>query len=266
LSLPSEGKALDIEASLGKFPRKKLRLINGRPVIGEPSGGYIQSSLDYTVKTRRKNSSARSFLNELKNRKRIKQDNRKRSRLYQRLISGIQFARYRNEKIRFMTLTSSPDSDPSQINRHFENLVKRIRRKFGRNSFEYCKIRTPEGQGGVIHCLFRGVYIPQSWLSDNWNIIHKASIVDIREMYGERGIASYLMGYLGHHSEYHMGFSRRWVFPGFVREWKRIKRYFLRFFYFYGWSFRQSINAAVEHFKKILYWIAIDPFYITSKK
>lgn len=137
--------------------------------------------------------------------------------------------------------------------------MKRIRRRYG--LFEYCKIRTPEGQGGVIHCCFRGKYIPQKWLSEQWQEIHGAKIVDIRELYGDKGIASYLMGYLGHHSNYHMGFSRYWVFPGFVREWTRIKRYFLRFFYFYGWTLEQVIGQAVAHFKNLLYWVATDPFY-----
>ena len=77
-------------------------------------------------------------------------------------------------------------------------------------------------------------------------------------MYGERGIASYLMGYLGHHTEYHMGFSRHWVFPGFVHEWKRIKRYFLWFFYFYGWSLKRAIVAAVVQFRFLLYQVALS--------
>lgn len=105
-----------------------------------------------------------------------------------------------------MSLTSSPQSDPSLVNRYFEVLVKRIRRMFP--MFEYCKIRTPEGQGGLIHCVFRGPFIPQSWLSEQWNEIQCAPIVDIQALYGDRGIASYLLGYIGHHSEYSMGFSR----------------------------------------------------------
>jgi len=237
----------------------KQRTRRGRVVIGEFSAGRIQTSLDHIVKTRRSRQRAKIFLNMLKNRKREKQRRRKRGRLYQRLMSGIQFANYKKRKLRFMTLTSSPSSNTSLINRHYEILVKRIRRKFG--EFEYCKIRTPEGQGGVIHCCFRGSFIPQKWLSKQWEEIHGAPITDIRLMYGERGIASYLMGYLGHHSEYHMGFSRHWVFPGFIREWNRLKRYFLRFFHFYGWSLRQAMDQAVYNFKQLLYWVASDPFY-----
>jgi len=145
-------------------PRKVLRTHRGRVVIGEFSGGYVQTSLDYTVKTRRGNNWVRSLLNKLKNKRREETRSRKRARLYQRLMSGIQFAQYRNERLRFMTLTSSPESNPDLLNRHFEVLVKRIRRKFG--LFEYCKIRTPESQGGVIHCCFRGKFIPQKWLSE----------------------------------------------------------------------------------------------------
>ena len=167
---------------------KKLRVRNGHVVIGEASGGYLQTSLDYTIKTHRIDNWARSFLNQLKNRKRERERGRKCGRLYQRLMCGIQFANYNGQRLRFMSLTSSPQSDPSKVNRHFEVLVKRIRRRFP--LFEYCKIRTPEGSGGVIHCVFRGPFIPQSWLSEQWNEIHSAHIVDIRVLYGDRGIAS----------------------------------------------------------------------------
>ncbi|MCW4049283.1 MAG: hypothetical protein NWE89_06045 [Candidatus Bathyarchaeota archaeon] len=110
--------------------------------------------------------------------------------------------------------------------------------------------------------LYRGTFIPHSWLSEQWKDIHGAPNVFIQLMRGHGSrIANYFLSYLGHHSEFRLGYSRNWVVPGFVREWTRIKRYYLRFFYFYGWSFRRAIDAAVFHFKKLLHWIALDPFY-----
>lgn len=192
--------------------------------------------------------------------RRNRQRKRKRGRLYNRILSGVQLAHYKKQHIRVITLTSSTESEVSFINRHCEVLIKRIRRKFGK--FEYCKILTPEGQGGVIHLLYRGSYIPHSWLSEQWSDIHCAPNVLIQFLRGNANrVAGYFMGYLGHHSEFRLGYSRNWIFSGFVREWTRIKRYYLRFFYFYGWSLRQAIDAAVFHLKKLLHWIASDPFY-----
>ena len=242
---------------------KQLRIRNGRVVIGEFSGGYIQTSLDTTVKSRRERTSRneiKSFWNKLKNKRRDRQRARKRGRLYNRILSGVQLAQYKNQHLRVMTLTSSPKSDILAVNQHFEILKKRIRRKFP--EFEYCKIETPEGCGAVIHLLYRGCYIPQKWLSKQWNEIHSAPNVYLQYLRGNpKRVANYFLGYLGHHSEFRLGYSHNWVFRGFVREWTRIKRYFLRFFYFYGWEFKQAINAAVFHLKKVLYWIASDPFY-----
>lgn len=142
-------------------------------------------------------------------------------------------------------------------------LRKRIERKY--RKIEFCKTETPEGQGGVIHMLYRGSFIPHSWLSEQWNDIHGAPnvFIQLRRGSGNR-IANYFLGYLGHHSEFRLGYSINWVFKGFVREWTKIKRYYLRFFYFYGWSFRQAMSAAVFHLKQLLYWVATDPFYYNT--
>jgi len=91
---------------------------------------------------------------------------------------------------------------------------------------KYWKIRTNEGNG-VLHIIFRGKYIPQKWLSEQWAEIHKSRIVDIRSLRetkkGLRGIAFYLVGdYLAKQSFERMSWGYSWVFPGFVGCWKRI--------------------------------------------
>jgi hypothetical protein len=91
---------------------------------------------------------------------------------------------------------------------------------------KYWKIRTNEGNG-VLHIIFRGKYVPQKWLSEQWADIHKSPVVDIRSLYetkkGLRNIAFYLVGnYLAKQSFERMSWGYSWVFPGFVGCWKRI--------------------------------------------
>jgi hypothetical protein len=91
---------------------------------------------------------------------------------------------------------------------------------------KYWKIRTNEGNG-VLHIVFRGKYIPQKWLSEQWADIHRSPIVDIRSLYETRkgltGIVFYLVGnYLAKQSFERMSWGYGWVFPAFVGSWKRI--------------------------------------------
>jgi hypothetical protein len=95
-----------------------------------------------------------------------------------------------------MTLTSSRESKRRNLNADGRALKMRIFRKY-HSKMKYWKIRTNEGNG-VLHIVFRGKYIPQKWLSEQWVEIHKSPIVDIRSLYetkrGLQGIVYYLIG------------------------------------------------------------------------
>lgn len=150
---------------------------------------------------------------------------KKQRRAFQRLMSGLTVGKSRRERLRFMTLTSSPQSVGQNLNADFRTLKMRILRKF-HFKMKYWKIRTNEGNG-VLHIIYRGKYIPQSWLSAQWADIHKSPIVDIRSLYETRkgltGIAFYLVGnYLTKQSFERMSWGYSWVFPGFVACWKRL--------------------------------------------
>jgi len=54
---------------------------------------------------------------------------KKQKRVFHRLLSGIRAAMFRGRIVRLMTLTTGRDGDFSQLNRHCEHLVKRIRRR-----------------------------------------------------------------------------------------------------------------------------------------
>jgi len=140
-------------------------------------------------------------------------------------MSGLTVGKSRRERLRFMTLTSSPESRGRKLNADFRALKMRIFRKF-HFKMKYWKIRTNEGNG-VLHIVFRGKYIPQKWLSEQWAVIHKSPIVDVRSLYETRkgltGIVFYLVGsYLSKQSFERMSWGYSWVFPAFVTCWKRL--------------------------------------------
>ena len=150
---------------------------------------------------------------------------KKQRRAFQRLMSGLTVGKSRRERLRFMTLTSSPQSKGRSLNADFRTLKMRVLRKF-HFKMKYWKIRTNEGNG-VLHIVFRGKYIPQEWLSEQWTDIHKSPIVDIRSLRETRkgltGIVFYLVGnYLSKQSFERMSWGYSWVFPAFVSTWKRL--------------------------------------------
>jgi hypothetical protein len=143
----------------------------------------------------------------------------KMKRAFHRLVSGFTRARYRGDRLRFMTLTSVPGGSLCGLARDFQVLRKRISREF-RFLIEYWMIRTNEGHG-VLHVVFKGGFVPQDWLSRAWLSIHGAKIVDIRVLRGKPSrLANYLVGnYLCKQSFERMSWSWRWVFRGFCGLW-----------------------------------------------
>jgi hypothetical protein len=122
-----------------------------------------------------------------------------------------------------MTLTTAVGGDLRRLSRDFQVLRKRIEHRF-RKRLEYWKINTNEGNG-VMHIVFKGLFIPQAWLSDAWRSIHGAKIVDIRALKNSssKKLANYLVGnYLCKQSFERMSWSWNWVYRGFCSTWKRI--------------------------------------------
>ena len=118
------------------------------------------------------------------------QFSKKQKRTYGKILMGFKRATALNQRVRFMTLTSAPNTNFKDIGHAFQVLKQRITRKFSK--MDYIKVTTSEGYG-VIHVLYRGPYIPQSWLSNNWKDIWGSEIVDIRLIKEATGrMASYL--------------------------------------------------------------------------
>jgi hypothetical protein len=149
---------------------------------------------------------------------------KKQKRAFHRILSGFTRADSRNEKIRFMTLTTSKYDDYSRLNADFQVLRKRVKRKLGLK-LDYFKIKTNEGFG-VLHCLVKGGFLPQRWLSQQWNEVHHAKIVDIRACFGKKKrLTNYLVKafYSAKQTYERMSWSWGWVFKGFVGYWDQFK-------------------------------------------
>ena len=148
---------------------------------------------------------------------------RRRKRAYQRIKSGLTVGGC----LRFITLTSSPDSDPARLGRDFSNLVKRLRRRYGK--FEYVAEKVLDEGHGVIHVIARGVYIPQRQLSEDWKSLRNAPIVDIRaitrspDRVGNYIISQYISDQEG---KTRLSWSWGWVYRGFCRVWSLYKKQF----------------------------------------
>jgi len=167
---------------------------------------------------------------------------RKQRRAFHRCISGLLRAKGRLERIRFMTLTSSPESNSSKLNYHFNLLVKRIEYTFG-FKMQYWKVKTNEGYG-VLYIIFRVIddklprkqkkgvliskrrrgFVPHSWLSKTWEKIHGAKVVESYELKGkksEKDIAYYVVGnHVSKQPTERMSYSQKWVCVGFSKKWK----------------------------------------------
>ena len=93
-----------------------------------------------------------------------------------------------------------------------------------------------------LHVLFRGSYIEQAMISDWWQELHQAKIVDIRKVKGGRNprqLASYMAKYMSKENIYRYSWNWGWVWRGFCKDWDRLKKLFL---YTYG-----AINAENVH-------------------
>ena len=150
----------------------------------------------------------------------------KARRWYQRVLSGITHHQANRRPLRVITLTSGPRAPPQEeLNASWQVLRKRILRKWPLSRFEYWKLRTSEGHG-VLHVIYSGPWIPQSWLSKSWREIHNSPIVYIQKMrFKRKRLVNYLMKhYLPAHDHgglyTRMSWSWGWVFRGFAGAWR----------------------------------------------
>lgn len=100
-----------------------------------------------------------------------------------------------------------------------------------------------------VHMIYRGSYIPQPVLSNLWQEIHQAPIVDIRSVRPSgrhlRGAAAELAKYMAKEGCRRYSWSWGWVYKGFVRTWKLAKSLFSKFLHYH------PIPRAFERFLEL---------------
>jgi hypothetical protein len=216
--------------------------------------GELQSEDEELKNPKKENSSP-----EIEERKKPTWD-RKQKRAYHKSITLMKYWEACHYQVFFVTLTGSPTSNAKELSYHHERLKLSVVRSRKLPGLEHFKVITIEGHG-VIHTLwaippaqqgFRdtAVFIPQSWLSNEWERIHGAKIVDIRRVTlqagSQRRLSRYIVSqYCGGQS----GFVRsdytraKWLGFSIRSTWERLKRYWRDLKYTQGIDFGQLCKA-----------------------
>jgi hypothetical protein len=95
-------------------------------------------------------------------------------------------------------LTTSGEGNPEKLREHLKELLKRVKRKWGYEVLYFC-VETSEGNG-VLHMVWaikaeRAIWIPQSWISEEWKKIHNAEVVYIKRVSKGGGSAGRISKY-----------------------------------------------------------------------
>jgi len=149
---------------------------------------------------------------------------RRYKRCYHRVISGFE----KDPHVRFLTLTSSPQSI-NPIQHDFRRLTAYLRRRGVFRDYIRTIEHTSTGFEHV-HCLYRGDYIEQSLISGIWAKIHQAPVVDIRAV--DRNRLSYsraaaeIAKYMSKEGHRRYSWSWDWVYKGFVATWRRARGFY----------------------------------------
>jgi len=114
-----------------------------------------------------------------------------------------------------LTLTCNPARWPSPaasfrpLSVAINHLVKRIRRLCPSAEFEYFAIWESTKRGWPhVHIIFRGPFLPQQWVSQQWYDLTGAPIVDVRFLHSPSDVTSYIASYLAKEPSAPKGFKR----------------------------------------------------------
>jgi hypothetical protein len=145
---------------------------------------------------------------------------RKGRRAYSRIRQGLEVGQLLGEAIRWVVLTSAPES-PVDIHDSFRKLVWRVRRGPS-PAFEYAVT----GEVGKLHgmrhlnVLWRGEFIAQKWLDDQWWECHRSRHVHVELVQSSGAVAGYVAKYVTKDPTMKRGIwcSRGWLGTGEVGE------------------------------------------------
>jgi len=134
----------------------------------------------------------------------LSKSDKKRKRSYHRFKSCFEYWGFGNYSLLWVMLSSAPLSDFKRLADHHYNLRKRIERKLGFKGLQHIQVKTREGNG-VYHAIYArkipkgqrpfSFYIPQKWLSANWDDIHGAPVVWVKRVGTSRADRAKLAAY-----------------------------------------------------------------------
>lgn len=161
---------------------------------------------------------------------------RKRKRLFGCALSGLSRCEAQKKDAYFLTLTSAPGA--KDIGKHWDLLVKRIRRELG-FKFEYIKVETSEGNGvihAIYHSAFNGWQFDEihAYLSCLWQELHDSPIVWNSYVANKFKVAGYICQYMANQD----GFLRRSMSNGWV--WRGFRKVMLSLIHQHG--FKEGIK------------------------
>jgi len=181
---------------------------------------------------------------------------KKQKNAFNSIYTGFKIADKMRLRVRFLTLTTSDIQkkniayNDKMLNDSFRRLKQRIKRitvaklitqGYIKTSdirryyadkplneafdFEYFKVTTNEGNG-VIHCVYKGEYLPYAYLVDNWQDIHNSWNVNIKLIHNKKKdykqssryvVSQYISGQGSSYQRSSM--SWKWIFRGYRRAW-----------------------------------------------
>ena len=106
---------------------------------------------------------------------------RKQRHAFHLLLSLFHYWHEHNYQLRWVALTTATGGDKSKLSYHHKRLRQSVERHLGFDALEFVQVATDEGHG-VLHIVWawsgeRSFYVPQAWLSSEWNRIHGAPVV-----------------------------------------------------------------------------------------
>ncbi|MBA7587467.1 hypothetical protein ES708_29496 [subsurface metagenome] len=153
--------------------------------------------------------------------------------MYHRVMSGLE----KGGQLRLLTLTTARQSDNELFQKHFRMLRMRLLRRGLLLDYIRCREMTKSGLRHE-HILFRGNYIAQVYLSQQWQEIHGAPVVWIQSVRGKSWLASYLAKYAAKGVAARTAYSWGWVWRGFAKSWSLVKRVGWR----WGYTFAEILT------------------------
>ena len=188
---------------------------------------------------------------------------KKQKRCFQRLNSFFLLMINMGAQILLVDLTTADGGDRKRLRKHYQELVRRIKRVFGYVVISFT-VETSEGNG-VLHNVWgikpnRAVYIPQKWLSEQWGEIHGAFRVWIRRMRRSqkdaKRVASYLVAqYLAGQSKFERySYSSGKLPLALGKSWNTFKKEVRKFSPESTWCGLNPCCVTVERRGMILAW------------